>query len=167
MRRLLGPCLAAVLLLLAGCGDTTSDAASDPADPSSSSTTPASDPSVTVDPDDGLEPVTLAIVSQTAVGGHVDLDAVPIDDEAARQEFAAQFRRPSMGAKIAQAVASGSVPEGYTVMGAVVAIGCDVPPGVTVTQSPDGWVITPDPVPSPLQECLAAVTTVAVVAVPA
>jgi hypothetical protein len=36
-----------------------------------------------------------------------------------------------------------------------------------VTQSPDGWVVHPDPVASPLKECFAAVTTVALVAVPA
>ena len=43
-------------------------------------------------------------------------------------------------------------------MGAVVAIGCDVPPDVSVEQGPDGWVVTPQKVPSPLQECFAPVT---------
>ena len=40
-------------------------------------------------------------------------------------------------------------------MGAVVAIGCDVPPDVSVEPGPDGWVVTPHKVPSPLQECFA------------
>ena len=53
-------------------------------------------------------------------------------------------------------MAGATVPEGYTVMGAVVSIGCDVPPGVTVSQGPDGWVFTPQKVASPLQECFAA-----------
>ena len=121
----------------------------------------------TVDPSEGLEAQTIAIVSQTAVGGRVDLNAVPLGDEAARQEFVAQFNRPGMGRKISQAVASATVPEGYTVMGAVVSVGCDVPPDVTVTQSADGWVLKPHQVDKPLQECFAPVTSVAIVAVPA
>jgi hypothetical protein len=36
-----------------------------------------------------------------------------------------------------------------------------------VEQGPDGWVVTPHKVPSPLQECFAPVTSVAIVAVPA
>jgi hypothetical protein len=168
MKTLLGPVLPAVLLasVLTGCGDATSDSASDPA-PERTRPTATASSVPTVDPSDGLEAQTIAIVSQTAVGGQVDLNAVPLADDAARQEFVAQFNRPGMGRKIAQAVASATVPEGYTVMGAVVMVGCNVPPGVLVTQSPDGWVVTPEPVVSPLKECFAAVTTVAIVAVPA
>jgi len=168
MKNRLGPALSALLLaaLLAGCGDATSDSASDSA-PERTRPTAAESSMPTVDPSSGLEAQTIAIVSQTAVGGHVDLNAVPLADESARQEFVAQFNRPGMGLKIAQAVASATVPEGYTVMGAVVMVGCDVPPGVLVTQSPDGWVVTPEPVVSPLMECFAAVTSVAIVAVPA
>lgn len=163
MKRTLGPALLS-FVLLAGCGDTASDAASDPADQPSSTAAqdePTDEP--TVEP---ASPQTVAIVSQTAAGGEVDLNAVPVDDEAARQEFTAQFQRTGLDEKIAQAVAGATVPEGYTVMGAVVAIGCDVPPDVSVEQGPDGWVITPHKVPSPLQECFAPVTSVAIVAVP-
>jgi hypothetical protein len=168
MKTLLGPALPVVLLaaLLAGCGDATSDSASDPA-PDRTRPTATTSTMPTLDPSSGLEPQTIAIVSQTAVGGQVDLNAVPLADDAAQQEFVAQFNRPGMARKIARTVASATVPEGYTVMGAVVMVGCDVPPDVMVTQSPDGWVITPEPVASPLKECFAAVTSVAVVAVPA
>jgi hypothetical protein len=168
MKTLLGPAVSVVLLtaVLAGCGDSTSDSASDSSPvPTRPTATASSMP--TVDPSEGLEAQTIAIVSQTAVGGHVDLNAVPLADDAARQEFVAQFNRPGMGRKIAKAVASATVPDGYTVMGAVVMVGCDVPPGVLVTQSSDGWVVTPEPVVSPLKECFAAVTSVAIVAVPA
>ena len=151
--------------LFAGCGDDTSDA-SDPV-PERTRPTAAASSMPTVDPSDGLEPQTIAIVAQTAVGGRTDLNAVPLGDAAARQEFAAQFNRPGMGRKIAQAVASATVPEGYTVMGAVVSISCDVPPGVAVSRSADGWVLKPRKVDSPLQECFAPVTSVAIVAVPA
>lgn len=168
MKTLLGPAVSVALLtaVLAGCGDSTSDSASDSSPvPTRPTATASSMP--TVDPSEGLEAQTIAIVSQTAVGGHVDLNAVPLADDAARQEFVAQFNRPGMGRKIAKAVASATVPDGYTVMGAVVMVGCDVPPGVLVTQSSDGWVVTPEPVVSPLKECFAAVTSVAIVAVPA
>ena len=118
-------------------------------------------------PTEALAPQTIAIVSQTAAGGEVDLNAVPVDDDAALQEFTAQFNKAGLEEKIATAVAGATVPEGYTVMGAVVAIGCDVPPDVSVEQGPDGWVVRPHKVPSPLQECFAPVTSVAIVAVPA
>ena len=163
MKHDLGPALLAAVLL-AGCGDSTSDSASEPApQPSSTSTsTSASD-----EPTGAAAPQTIAIVSQTAAGGEVDLNAVPVDDDAALQDFAAQFNRAGLEEKIATAVAGATVPEGYTVMGAVIAIGCDVPPDVSVEQGPDGWVVTPHKVPSPLQECFAPVTSVAIVAVPA
>jgi ABC-type glycerol-3-phosphate transport system substrate-binding protein len=160
MKRVLGPLLLAALVLLAGCGDSTSDSASDPASQSSSTTAPD-------EPTPTAAPQTIAIVSQTAAGGEVDLNAVPVDDEAALQEFAAQFDQGGLEEKIAAAVAGATVPEGYTVMGAVVAIGCDVPPGVSVEPGPDGWVVTPHKVPSSLQECFAPVSSVAFVAVPA
>jgi hypothetical protein len=168
VKTLLGPAVSVVLLtaVLAGCGDSTSDSASD-SSPGPTRPTATASSMPTVDPSEGLEAQTIAIVSQTAVGGHVDLNAVPLADDAARQEFVAQFNRPGMGRKIAKAVASATVPDGYTVMGAVVMVGCDVPPGVLVTQSSDGWVVTPEPVVSPLKECFAAVTSVAIVAVPA
>lgn len=158
MKRLLGTAL--LTLVLAGCGDSTSGSASDPASQPSSTT--ASD-----EPTTALTPRTIAIVSQTAAGGEVDLNAVPVDDDAALQEFTAQFNRAGLEEKIATAVAGATVPEGYTVMGAVVSIGCDVPPDVSVEQGPDGWVFRPHKVPSPLQECFAPVTSVAIVAVPA
>jgi hypothetical protein len=160
MKRLLGPALLAALMLLAGCGDSTSGSASDPTSQPSSTSSPD-------EPTEAAAPQTIAIVSQTAAGGEVDLNAVPVDDDAALQEFAAQFKQAGLEEKIATAVAGATVPEGYTVMGAVVSIGCDVPPDVSVEEGPDGWVVTPHKVPSPLQECFAPVTSVAIVAVPA
>src|SRR5829696_674609 len=165
MKRLLGPVLLA-LLVLAGCGDSASDSASDPAIPPSSTSASASS-SPSAPSESPATPQTVAIVSQTAAGGKVDLTAVPVEDDAARQAFTAQFRRAGLDEKIARAVAGATIPEGYALMGAVVAIGCDVPPGVAVEQGPDGWVVTPQKVPSPLQECFAPVTSVAIVAVPA
>ena len=89
-----------------------------------------------------------------------------MDDEASLQAFTRQFERGALNEKIAQAVAGATVPEGYTLMGAVVAIGCDVPTSVTVTEGPEGWVFEPVMPSKTMQECFAPVTSVAVVAVP-
>jgi hypothetical protein len=166
MRLLLGTTAAVLALTLAGCADDGSDTANDPSGQESSSAGPTTTPTEPT-PTETVESQTIAIVSETAAGGAVDLHAVPVGDAAARQEFTAQFERGSLDRKIADAVAAATIPEGYTVMAAVVAIGCDVPPDVTVTQEGGEWVLTPHKVPSPLQECFAAVTSVAVVAVPA
>ena len=168
MNRLLGPSLLAVVLL-AGCGDASSSGAvtdTTGASPSTGTPTSSASPSPTKG-GTSLDFQTVALVSQTAAGGTVDGNAVLLDDQAAREDFVAQFERRGMDRKIQQAIASATVPSGYSLLGAVVAIGCDVPPGVIVTQSPDGYVITAQKVPSPLQECFAPVTTVAIVAGPA
>ena len=160
MKRLLGPALLAVVCCSPAAATRPRTARATP--PPSRRSTTASD-----EPTEAAAPQTIAIVSQTAAGGEVDLNAVPVDDDAALQEFTAQFNKAGLEEKIATAVAGATVPEGYTVMGAVVSIGCDVPPDVSVEQGPDGWVVTPHKVPSPLQECFAPVTSVAIVAVPA
>jgi len=163
MKRLLGPCLLTAVVL-AGCGDASS---SDATDAAPSTGTPTA--SVSASPTKGgdLEFQTVALLSQTAAGGKVDGNAVRLDDQAAREDFVSQFERRGMDRKIQQAIASATVPSGYSLLGAVVAIGCDVPPGVTVTVGPDGYVITAQKVASPRQECFAPVTTVAIVAGPA
>jgi hypothetical protein len=53
------------------------------------------------------------------------------------------------------------------VFGAVIAVGCDRPPGADVVVDGSGRVqILPHEVASPLEECLVAVTTVAIADVP-
>jgi hypothetical protein len=166
MHRLLGALALLALLLVAGCGDETSSDAADTPTPSSTPSLPSPSGS----PGKGGSPSdyqTVAILSQTAADGTVDLNAVRLDVPGERREFVAQFAGTGMDQKIADAIASAAVPSGYALMGAVVSIGCDVPPGVEVTISPDGYVITPQKVASPMQECFAPVTTVAIVAVPA
>jgi len=159
MKRLLGLFLL-VPWLLAGCGDSASDMATDPTStPATASAKPTDRGSV--------EFQEVAILSQTAAGGLVSEHAVRLDDQASRESFVAQFETPGLGRKIDNKIAATTVPSGFVLVGAVISIGCDVPPGVSVTASPDdGWVITPQKVISPLQECFAAVTTVAIVAVP-
>jgi hypothetical protein len=173
MKVLLGSLATSLVLLVAGCADSSSDAADDPADPTSSVSqtgTPTGSPtdSPSSSPTErALDFQEIAIISQTAAGGEVDNAAVRLDDQAAREPFLMQFDRLSFGTKIDEQIAAATVPEGYLLLGAVVSIGCDVPPGVNVTEGPDGWFIYPQKVASPLQECFAPVTTVALVAVPA
>lgn len=152
MRRLLG-ILTVLLLLAAGasaCGDDSGDAGDDPTTTSSGDPTPPS--------------TVVAILSETAAGGDVSTTGVPLTDSAAVAAFTAPFEQPLVR-QIKDKVAETDVPEGQELMGAVVSIGCDVPPGVTVAYSNDGVTITPDKVASPMQECFAPVTSVALVLV--
>ena len=82
-------------------------------------------------------------------------------------EFNAQFETDAMPAQVEAAVAATEVPEGMLLYGAVVAVGCDAPTDVFVTDSESGVLIVAKKVPSPLQECFAPMTTVALVLVPA
>jgi hypothetical protein len=151
MKRTLGT-LFATAVLLSGCG--------------SSSSTTATDPATTSDPNDSVVFTSLGLISQTGGGGHVNPVASPLDTEAQVAAFVAQFRAPSVANRIRHLLATHAHAAGTHVVGAVVALGCDVPPGVDVTQGTDQVQIIAKEVASPLPECLAPVTTVAVVAVP-
>ena len=74
--------------------------------------------------------------------------------------------QPAMVHRVTGAVARARK-SGYLVYGAVVALGCDRPPGADVSLDADGEVqIVAQEVASPLPECLAPVTTVAIATVP-
>jgi hypothetical protein len=162
MRRTLGTALLATLLTtaLVGCG---SDTDSTAGDPPSSSSTPGDPSSPTGDPSGDFTQV--ALVSQTGAGGNVTNEGTELGDAAAVAAFSKQFSDATLGRKLAAAVAGADVPADQTLVGAVVSIGCDVPPGVSVQASEGGIVITPLKVASPKPECFAPVTTVAVVSV--
>jgi hypothetical protein len=172
MKRLLGPLLLAPLLVLTACGgDDASDVASDPVGSTSSPatstpSTPSESPTGKPSGDD-VDFDEIAILSQTAAGGQVSTTAVELGDPAQMEAFVNQFEFAGFGDEIARKVAATTVPEGQVLIGAVVSIGCDVPPGVEVAGEPGSWTITPLKVADPLPECLAPVTSVAIVAVPA
>ena len=158
MRRTLGSLLLTTVLassVLGGCGSEggTGERAGD---------TGASDAGAS---DGAVDFTEVAMVSATAAGGRPSERATVLDDAAAVGAFSEQFRSPAMEQQLLKAVRGADVAEGRTLVGAVVALGCDVPPGVTVRRTGDGLAITPLPVPSPLPECLAPVTSVALVAV--
>lgn len=170
MRRPLGASLAAVLLGLVltatGCGQ-------DQTEP-----IPDDQPSLTEDPTEGdtgdeddKEPqgrvdFELAeMVTETAAGGKVDPEAIALGDEVAVQEFSKQFESEAMQARLLGLIDTIKVPEGKALYAAVVAIGCEVPPGVVVTSTDTGLRIEAQPTPSSPRECVAAMTSVALVLV--
>jgi hypothetical protein len=143
-------------LLLAGCGDS-SDAdgrADDPA-PTSSGPSEAGEPA-----EDGR---LVEIVHATAVDGRVSTMPAPIGDAEAIADFSAQFTRPVLQAELLRVVRSNPPAPGRQLVGAVVAVGCDVPDDVAYV---DGEVHAMK-VKDPLRECFAPVTSVAVLEVPA
>jgi hypothetical protein len=145
MTRLLGVLAAA--LLLAGCGGGSS---------------PGSAPATrTAQPDTGFV-VSDRLVSQTAGGGQVATRATPLTDAAAITDFTRSLEA-ALATKVRTAVDGIPVASGQQLLGQVVTVGCDVPPGVTVERDP--LAVHADPVASPKQECIAPVTTVALVVV--
>lgn len=152
MKRTLGTLLAtAALLTTAGCG-------------SSSSTTAAGPDTPTPGPITGAQ--VLPLISMTGGGGTVSTTATLLDSKAHLRAFTQQFRPQAMTARVNAAVRQAAT-SGHLVYGAVVALGCDRPPGAVVSLDADGHVqITAEEVASPLQECLAPVTTVAIASVP-
>ena len=177
MRRTLGALLLTAALAtpaLAGCaddgGDTRAeDAASSTASGSPSSASPSDVPS---SPTSGaastrgaVDFTEVALLSETAAGGEVEHRATVLDDATAVSQFAAQFENGALSDQLTTAARGADVAKGQELAAAVVSIGCDVPPGVTVQKVEGGVAILPLKVKSPLKECLAAVTTVALVAV--
>jgi hypothetical protein len=150
--RTLGSLLAtAALMATAGCGSTSSSTASGPDSPTPGPITGAH---------------VLPLVSVTGGGGTVSTSATLLDSKEHIRAFTEQFRLPTMRARV-NAVVRQAATSGYLVFGAVVAVGCDQPPGAVVSLDAKGDVqITAEEVASPLQECLAAVTTVAIASVP-
>jgi hypothetical protein len=152
MKRTLGALLAtAALMSTAACGGTSSSTVSRPDSPA-----PGPVPGAHV----------LPLISVTGGGGRVSTSATLLDSKAHVRAFTQQFRPPTMTARVDAAVRKAAA-SGHLVFGAVVAVGCDRPPGAVVALDAEGEVqITAKEVSSPLPECLAEVTTVAIASVP-
>jgi hypothetical protein len=177
MRPTLGALLLTAALAtpaLAGCADDGGDARAEDAtsatasgSPSSASPSdlPSTVPSASPSTRGAIDFTEVALLSVTAAGGEVEYRATVLDDADAVSRFVAQFETAAMGDQLTTAVGEADVAEGQQLAAAVVSIGCDVPPGVTLRDLARGLAIVPLKVKSPLKECLAAVTTVALVAV--
>lgn len=145
------PALPALLGPLAGCGDDTENDAVDR--PTSESST-------------SLDYEVLGILSETAAGGVVTQTLTPVPGPDELAAFTEQFDSDTLREDLASMVQDHEPRVGYVVGAAVVAIGCDVAPGVTVVAADDGFAVHADKVTDPLPECFAPVTSVAVVEVP-
>lgn len=153
---------AALVTLTAGCGGSSSTATDPDAHPASD---PAGSPSASPGRIRGA--TVLPLISATAAGGRGGTVATALDSAADVARFTAQFRGPGLAAQVQAAVAGRLRAGDQDVVAQVVAIGCDRPPGVDVMRNPDGSVsLVPHEVASPLQECLAPVTTVAIAVLP-
>ena len=75
------------------------------------------------------------------------------------------FRTPQLGEKIRSVVQRIRIAEGQALYGAVIAVGCDVPPSASVEVTEGKVVITAGKVTNPLPECFAPVTSVAIAVV--
>jgi len=172
MRRTLGALLLTAALAtaaLAGCadagGDTRAEDAASGTSSASPSDLPSAAPSGAPSTPGAVDFTEVALLSETAAGGEVEHRATVLDDASAVNGFATQFESGAMSDELTTAVREADVAEGQELAAAIVSIGCDVPPGVTVQKLEDGVAILPLKVKSPLKECFAPVTTVALVAV--
>jgi hypothetical protein len=159
VRRLFGTLLATLVLgTTTACGSSSSSVATDP----------ASDPAgnMSRSPGSVAGAHVLPLISMTGGGGRQTAHAQPLDTPAQVAAFLREFGAPSMRHRLRSAIAAAPT-AGRDLVGQVVAIGCDRPPGVDVVVGTDGQVqLVPREVASPLQECLAAVTTVALAVLP-
>jgi hypothetical protein len=152
-----------VLGLTAGCDSSSSSTANDPGRGPASD--PAGLPSRSPGTVEGAK--VLPLISMTGAGGQPQPTATQLDSKADLKAFARQFRVPAMWHRIDTEVGDRLGRPGQQVVGQIVAVGCDRPPGADVVVNEEGDVVlVPREVASPLEECLAAVTTVAVAVLP-
>jgi hypothetical protein len=167
MRRTLGYLTAALacvaLGLTAGC-DSSSSTANDPGQGPASD--PAGLPSRSPGTVEGAK--VLPLISMTGAGGQPQPTATQLNSKPDLKAFARQFRVPAMWHRIETEVGDRLGKPGQQLVGQIVTVGCDRPPGADVMVNGEGDVIlVPHEVASPLEECLAPVTTVAVAVLPA
>ena len=159
MRGRLGLLLVSVALVASGCGSSSSTASAEATGPTQDASHPSAGPIA------GAH--VLPLVSIPAVAGQVSQRAVPLGSPAQVAEFVQQFAAPTVVNRVRAALQPALRKAGPNVVGAVVASGCDVPPGVTVSADGAGGVTIVAQQPSShLQECLVPVTTVALVDLP-
>jgi hypothetical protein len=152
-RRRLGLLLATAAVALTGCGSSSSPATATGPRPLPSG--PIHDARV------------LPLVAMHGVAGPVSTQAMPLVTPAQQAAFVRQFPGALVQRRVRGALRGPLQHRWSNVVGAVVASGCDVPPGVVVTADGRGGVtIVAKEVPSPLPECLIPVTTVALVDLP-
>lgn len=157
--------LLGIVLTVSGCQDETGEVTQSEPTPADQSPSPEPDDEEDKEPLGKVDFELVELLTETAVGGEVDPQAIPLGDVTAVQGFSQQFRDESIQARLIQLVNSTKVPDGKALYAAVVSIGCDIPPGVVVTSTDSGLQIKAQQTPSPKPECVAAMTSVALVLV--
>jgi hypothetical protein len=148
MRHILGILVATTTLLLAaGCGHTRETATDQPADTSADEV--------------------VAILSGTAAAGTTSGEVVDLDTTTGIEQLVGELRRGRLANQVRARVAATDVPDGQRLVGAIVNIGCDTPVDVKVVGAANGVRLEPVFQGKPMPECLAAVTTIALVLVQA
>lgn len=152
------------LTVTAACGSSSSTVATEPGS-GGPADDPAGNPSRT--PGAVVGATVLPLISMTGGGGRPSTTAVALGSPGNVAKFLAQFNQPPMRRLVSGAIANARRMSDRDVYGQVVAVGCDRPPGVDTVVDQDGEVqLRPRPVASPLEECLAPVTTVAIAQLP-
>lgn len=141
----LAPLLLSLSCVLAGCGDAEPD-------PDREAGQRASQPAWEL----------VAILDATAAGGTVDPEAVPVGSADQQRALTRDLTRPELARRLAEVVAGHETGPGRRLVGAIVAIGCTPPTEVTY----DDGLVRPPPSGARVQ-CLAPVTSLAVLEVPA
>lgn len=148
------------LLVLTGCGSE-----SGTPDAGRGSETSGPPPTTAVPADGPVDHDVVALVSGSAAGpATVDSRVTALPDAGAVRDFASGFRG-ALNGEVVQAAEQADVPSARTLVGAVVAVGCEPPTRVHVRMSGGELSVTADPVLS-RRECFVPVTTVALVTVP-
>lgn len=144
-----------------GGGDAT---ASDPA--ASGSQTPGSgSPSPDDQGEGSVDAGVITILDQTNAGGNLSPAAVPLRSQADVDAFLADLSGDQLAEGVQSAFDKHADDEGRVLLGSVIAIGCDVPKDATLSRQDGELVVTPEKVAASRNECLAAVTSVALVTV--
>ncbi len=158
--------LVGVLAGTAGCGRTADRGADAPVTASGSpSPLPSQSPSgAASESAPAGAGVTVAILVGTVAGGSVDPTPAPLDSPAAVAVFVAQFSNDDFVARIEREAAGAEVAPGRTLVGGVLAIGCDVPKDVQVIGAPGSIRLLPVmPKKRRPTQCFAPMTSVGLV----
>jgi hypothetical protein len=170
------------LLALAGCGESDGGSASDGATGPTASDTTEPEQGTTPGPGDSASATggegatsggegtvlpagdaatttTARIITVSNADGETSPRPVPLTDPASVQDFVATMGA-DLGPQVRAAVRQTDVPPGQTLMGAIVAVGCDEPTAVEVVQTFDGYEVTAV-LPKSGVQCVVAMTSVA------
>ncbi|WP_121253849.1 hypothetical protein [Nocardioides ferulae] len=158
-----------VVALAAGCGDESGEVA-DPAPTESTIERPGETPGETAtgyEVGDVVPHERVALITESAAGGEVSPQAVVIDDADDLARFVAGFDSDRLLDEVTAAVDEATPDPDEAVVAALVDLGCDPPEEVVVLRTGQGVRVARADKPDSELNCFVAMTTVAVLTVPA